>query len=74
MGSFVQEKLILVENKLESWAGFTKLICSGANNLKDAARDEKVDTSKPLEDVMKNISTASSRIFWKSSGLMPLKK
>jgi Fe-Mn family superoxide dismutase len=56
---------------------YSKHAAAYANNLKDAARDEKVDTSKPLEDLMKNISkyTAKMRnnggghynheLFWK---------
>ena len=41
---------------------FTKHAATYATNLKEAAQAEHVDTSKPLEDVLKNISKYSAKM------------
>jgi len=57
---------------------YSKHAASYAKNLKEAAQAEKIDTSKPLEDVLKNVSKFSPKVrnnggghynhelFWKS--------
>ena len=57
---------------------YSKHAATYAKNLKEAAEAEKIDTSKPLEDVLKNISKYSPKVrnnggghynhelFWKS--------
>jgi superoxide dismutase, Fe-Mn family len=57
---------------------YSKHAASYAKNLKEAAAAEKIDTSKPLEDVLKNVSKYSPKVrnnggghynhelFWKS--------
>jgi Fe-Mn family superoxide dismutase len=57
---------------------YTKHAAAYAKNLKEAAEAEKIDTSKPLEDVLKNVSKYSPKVrnnggghynhelFWKS--------
>lgn len=57
---------------------YSKHAASYAKNLKEAADAEKIDTSKPLEDVLKNVSKYSPKVrnnggghynhelFWKS--------
>lgn len=57
---------------------YSKHAATYAKNLKEAAEAEKIDTSKPIEDVLKNVSKYSSKVrnnggghynhelFWKS--------
>jgi superoxide dismutase, Fe-Mn family len=57
---------------------YSKHAATYAKNLKEAAEAEKIDTSKPLEDVLKNVSKYSPKVrnnggghynhelFWKS--------
>jgi superoxide dismutase, Fe-Mn family len=57
---------------------YSKHAATYAKNLKEAAEAEKIDTSKPVEDVLKNISKYSAKVrnnggghynhelFWKS--------
>src|SRR6476660_439063 len=57
---------------------YSKHAAAYAKNLKEAAQAEKIDTSKPLEDVLKNVSKYSAKVrnnggghynhelFWKS--------
>ncbi len=41
---------------------YSKHAASYAKNLKEAAAAEKIDTSKPLEDVLKNVSKYSAKV------------
>ena len=66
---FGQDPLPYAYNALESAIDaqtmelhYSKHAATYAKNLKEAAEAEKIDTSKPLEDVLKNVSKYSPKV------------
>lgn len=66
---FAQQPLPYAYNALEPWIDtetmdihYNKHAAAYAKNLTDAARDEKVDMNKPVEDILQNISKYSVKM------------